>query len=633
MLVVSKCDSLRDRPYGVWSTAVQTFIHQLLVESDSQLEQWRTKLCQGLGPIAQALIDLVPDLRLVLSDVPPIPRLEPRETQARLCLALARFLQACATPQHPLVLFLDDFQWSDHASSELLEGVLGQIDAAALLLVVALRSDENEAPGTVMPWLKHLAERHIQAHIVTLRPLEPTTAITLLSDVLGRHTEDVRELAALVERTTGNNPLLIRQFLEHAHTAQLIHFTPDLGWTWDTATLAESDIPEGSVAFILAKLRLLDASARSTLDLASCIGNEFDIAMLLHLRPMQRAELERILHSLCEAAFIAPSSHGYRFLHDRLREAAHELLSDEERESIHFAISRALLETLSDAEQASRAFQIVEHLNRALPRWTVNQRVLALELNVQAGKTALAAGAASTAETYLAVARGLLRDEDWELIQPRCFELLLRSVDSALLRGDLDSAIVLLNQCDHRTRDPLQAAQCSAKRIQVYALTRSPEECTRYALEILQRYNIHWPLQPSHMRTRIALESIWWKLCWHGVDSALRPAQTVDLRCREPMLVFAAAAGVMSRVLGRRQQYTKRLHWAPNLFAGRLVLVPADLHGLLEKRTENRRCCARADQRVPRCGLRAANRPADMGYRRPLVDAPPLRSRPTGSDG
>jgi hypothetical protein len=547
-LARGKFELSRDRPYAGWAAALGSFVQQLLVESDTRLAHWRTALGSALGNIAQVLVELAPDLKFVLGEVAPVPALGPRETQARLAFALRRFLAACATPEHPLVLFLDDLQWCDAASRALLEDLLRNETDSPLLVVGAYRSNEVDSTHPLARWLERLASEQVPLERLLLGPLPAESAVALLAEVLNRLPEAVRGLAELIERKTGNTPLLVRQFVEHLHEQDLLRYEPGSGWIWDPAAVTAANIPEGAVALMTAKFHRLEPEARAVLELTSCVAGEFDLALVSELSSLERTSLERGLYRLCDAGLIAPCPNGFRFVHERIREAARELLSEEARAQLHYKISQLLLARIPEAERPARIFEIAEHLSRGLVCLPESQRLDAIRLQLAAGQRALAAGAASSAEAFLTIGRRLLRDEDWHSEFALGFELLLQSAESAFLRSDFAASLALADALEQQTLSRLQEAQVAAKRLQVFALTRSPEEAVGYALEVLRRFGVRFPLRPSRLRAQLMLRFVCWRLRGHRLEAALRPTQRPDPRWITPILVIGAAGSTMARV-------------------------------------------------------------------------------------
>jgi tRNA A-37 threonylcarbamoyl transferase component Bud32 len=547
-LMLGKADPYRDRPYDAWLSALGALVHQMLIESDARLERWRRELLGSLGNIAGALVELVPDLTFILGEVPPVPALGPRETQARLSLALQRFVSVCATPQHPLVIFLDDLQWSDGGSQALLEGLLSSGEPAALLLIGAYRSSAVGGSHALPALFSRVAQRGAVCETLDLGPLASAAVVAMLADALERPPEAVSNLAELIERKTGNTPLLVRQFVEHVHGRGLLQHRAGHGWSWDAAEVAAADIPDGAVELMTAKIEKLAPELRGLLEFASCVGDEFDVELLSELSRGEREPLKLALFALSDAGLIAPCAHGFRFVHDRIREAAQQLLSEEQRARIHFDTARVLLERTADEERDAWVFEIVEHLNRGLVHISEELRVTAMELDLRAGTRALASGAAATACGYLDVARRLFREEDWRAHWTIGFQIHLQSAEGHFQTQEFDRALALLDALDRHSLTPIEYAQVAIKRVQVLTLTQGPIECGPYVLAVLRRLGVRWPLHPSRLRGWLAIQWVRFKLRRRPDQRLLEPAKSADATRRATQLFINASGGVRSRI-------------------------------------------------------------------------------------
>ncbi len=545
-LALGKFDAYRDRAYGGWVAALGSLAQQLLLESDARLARWRSDLLEGLGNIARALVDLVPDLGFVLGDTPPVPKLGPRETQARLSLALQRFVAVCATAQHPLVLFLDDLQWSDDGSRVLLEELLGSVEAKALLLIGAYRPAEVQAQHPLAALLARLAQRGVARERIDLAPLSVEATTTMLAEALERPSDSVRGLARLIELKTGNSPLLARQFVELLHERGWLRYERGAGWTWDAAQIEAAEVPDGAVALMTAKIDGLAAEPRAALEFASCMSEEFDVDLLVELSGKPREAIETPLFALAEQGLITPAPGGFRFAHDRIREAAQTRLSEQQRGQLHARTARLLIERSSEQERAERVFEIAEHLDRGLAHLPPELRLTAIELNLLAGKIALAAGVGATSSRYFAAARSLVGPEDWAERRALVFELQSLSSESAFQCRDFETAFGLLDDLEARGVSTFEFAQVAARRIIVLALARPPEEGAAYALGVLRKLGVRWKRHPSWLRTSLELRRVDWLL--GSNDEQLRPATSVDLDSFGAILVIGAASGLLARL-------------------------------------------------------------------------------------
>jgi hypothetical protein len=428
----------------------------------------------------------------------------------------------------------------------LLEELLSSIDTTALLVIGAYRSAEVDAAHPLTALVTRLVQRGVELERIELGPLDISATSGMLAEALGRPPESLRELALLVERKTGNNPLLARQFLEHLHEHGWLRHERGVGWTWDVVQIEAADVPDGAVALLTAKIERLAPAPRAALEFASCVSHEFDADLLAELSDQPRASLEAPLFALVQEGLIAPAPGGLRFAHDRIREAARARLSDEERGRLHARTACLLIERTTESERVQRVFEIVDHLERGLAHLPGELRLTTIELHVMAGKVALACGVGAIAAHYFSVARGLLQERDWDERRSLVFELWTQSAESAFQCRELEAALALLDEVEPRARSGMEFAQVAARRILVLALARPAEDGARYVLAALRRLGIRWSLRPSRLRTRIMLRVLAWRL-GSAEHPVLKPATTPDLDAVAAMLVISSAGGVLSR--------------------------------------------------------------------------------------
>jgi hypothetical protein len=556
-LAIGKFDRQRPRPYSGWIAILEYLAGQLLLERTERLERWRGQLREGVGSIARALVDLVPDLRFILGEVPEMPALDARASRARLSLALQRFLAAFASIDHPLVLLLDDVQWSDAGSRLLLDDLLPSVPPA-LLLIVAFNSSEAGGAGSDTELIERQQRAGVKLDVLEVPALGREHVAAMLSDALGQPRDLTQSLAELIERKTGNNPLLVRQFVEHVHERGLLRHETGR-WTWDLTALAAADIPDGAVALTTAKIAQLGAEPRRALALASCIGDEFDTELLYALAGSDHAGLERGIHALCDLGLIAPCEEGLRFLHSRIREAAQELLNDAEYERVHYQAGTLLLARTPEPKLGEAIFGIVDHLNRGLRRVPPERELEVVQLNLRAGKTALATGAGAGATAYFSVARTLFERSFAEREPELGVEIQLRSAEAAFATRDFEAALELLSALESRTLPWLQSAKAAELRLRIFALTRSAEECVQHILQDLQRVGIRWPLRPTRGRARLALHRAGWELALRGTRNMLRKQTDDDPRALGPLLLATLGGPILRHDLHLSALQTSRV--------------------------------------------------------------------------
>src|SRR5262245_5645221 len=440
---------LRERPYAGFSAAFGVLLDQILTESRERLSAWRERIRGSVGAIGQVLVELAPNLAYVVDDFPPVHTLAAHEARERLALAVVRFVRAMARVEHPLVLYFDDLQWADAGSLFLLGELLRSGEPEALLVIGGYRDNEVGPEHPFAELTRGLAGG-LPGQLLTLAPLGLADTTALLADALGRTTSEAEWLARRVGPKSQHNPLLLRRLMFHLWDRNLIRYQHGRGWVWDEQSLTEAEITDDAAAVMSARIDALAPEARTLIKLASLIGTVFELEMLFALAGADRLDVLQQLMMLVEQGLIAPSREGFRFVHDRLREAAQSRLTLEERGALHHRAAQLLLERTPAERLPAVSFQLADHLCGALDRLDENERVRAVEILGLAGRVALEKGAPDTAAYYLGFARSVIRDDDRSAQPALVREIALQSAESAYQSSQFEFALSLLDGIDAR---------------------------------------------------------------------------------------------------------------------------------------------------------------------------------------
>ena len=408
-----------DKPYSGVFAAFSNLADQLLTRSDEQLAAWQTRLRERLGASGALLNELVPRLRPLLGTLDGGPELGPLESRNQLALACAGLIGEFARAEHPLVLSLDDFQWADEASCELLAALLVEPELA-LLIVVTLREDQLDSTSSPVFTLLEWLERHaIEFQRISLGPLGRDDVAALIADTLAWPIERVRPLADVVGRNTDHNPFFVGQYLSHLVDLGLLRPSA-LGWEWDAEAIEAAGLPEDLLAMMTAKLRLLSKAQQELLSAAAVIGARFDVTGLRALVGPEVVALA--LAPLTHAGLLITLRGGrYGFAHDRIREAAYQMNSPDRRVDLHRIVGEDCLERSGYGQLEESILEVVDHLNigcglspmsdedpglsraraiRLLAELEQPRRELLAELNAIAGHNALIGAAPRAAVRY-----------------------------------------------------------------------------------------------------------------------------------------------------------------------------------------------------------------------------------------
>ena len=474
---------VRNIPYGAFSQALRGLVWQLLTESETRLSEWRVQLSRALGANGGVLADVIPEIELILGKQPPPPPLDPTEARNRFGYVFQSFVGALAGAEHPLVVFLDDLQWADAATLELLHSLLTEPDIRHLLIIGAYRDNEVDA-GHLLTWMtSRLESAGATVARLSLGPLALPDLTSLLSDTLHRDALYLEPLAQLIRRKTDGNPLFVIQFLKALEQEGHVALDSErAGWSFDMDAIAAAGMTDNVVDLMSRKIQRLSARAQRVVTVAACVGNQFDWDIVLTVSGQGEDDATQGLTEAVQAGLIQSSDDRsglagavtqaggtLAFLHDRVQQAAYALIPDAEKQPLHLAVGRLLLTAVDIDRPDERIFTIVNHLNMGSALIaSASERTSLAALNLLAGRRTKMSGAYRAAVEYLEKGLALLDDGAWHAVYDTVFALHLELAESLYLAGIFDRAEPAFRQLLDNAATSLDRAQVHSLRIRLY---------------------------------------------------------------------------------------------------------------------------------------------------------------------
>jgi PAS domain S-box-containing protein len=502
----------RDIPYATLAQAFQSLIRTLLGSSEAELSPWRSALQDALGPNGKLMVNLVPELQLIIGEPPPVLDIPLQDAQRRFQLVLRRFIGVFARPEQPLVLFLDDLQWLDSATLDLLEDLLTQSDLRHLLLIGAYRNNEVNASHPLLRKLDVIQKAGGRVLSLVLAPLSPSDLASLIADLLRCEREPAAALAALLHAKTGGNPFFAIQFLTALVEEGLLTFDYAAArWAWDLDSIRAKGYTDNVVDLMVGKLSRLPVATQQVLQLLACMGDGADCALLETVCQRSGAQLQRQLWDAIRADLICHSEQSYRFLHDRVQEAAYSLIPEQARAETHLRIGRLLAARIAPERPEATLFEIVNQLNLGSHLVTsTEERKRYSALNLSAGKRAKGSTAYTSALSYLGAARALLTEENWDEDYELLFAVECEIAQCELLTADMESAERRLLMLAKRARSLHDISVITRLRLTLCTASDRSDHGVAICLEYLQRhYGENWPAHPTSDDVQRAYDRIW----------------------------------------------------------------------------------------------------------------------------
>ncbi|AUX47541.1 protein kinase [Sorangium cellulosum] len=476
----------RNIPYSSVIAALRELVRRLLTRSGDELADWRARILSAVAPNGQVIAEVIPEIELVIGKQPPVPALGPVETRHRFNRTFRSFIGAIALKARALVLFLDDLQWADSGSLDLIGLVLEDPDIHHLLLIGAYRDNEVDDAHPLVALLSALRKSQARVRTLTLRPLAREHVNQLVTDTLGAHEDECRPLSDVLFARTGGNPFFATQFLASLYRERHLWFSSEQGaWRWSTAGVARMGAAENVVDLMIRRIRSLAGATQRALQLAACIGNQFDLKLLALVSEKDLRATDEDLEEALEAGLIVPVDSDYKiarfldeadgepvsfkFLHDRVQQAAYELLAESEQKRNHVRIGRLMLQSTPAASIEERVYEIVMHLNLGAELIIdAQQRYEAVALNLRAGQKARRSTAYGPAAQCLRAAAAFLPEDAWQTDHELSLRVNTALVGIEYLMGNAERAEEYARVVVEHARDILEEVPIHESALQFY---------------------------------------------------------------------------------------------------------------------------------------------------------------------
>ncbi len=524
-------------PYLALVNAFRALIEQILTESEEQLQEWREKILAALGEQGQIIIDVIPELELIIGEQPAVAEVGLLETQNRFSLLLKNFVRVFCQPEYPLVLFLDDLQWSDLTTLKFIELMLNDPETKYLLLIGSYRDNEVNSTHPLSQTIDRLKSQGVSMNQIYLKPLDLPAVVQLIAETLHRDYTTVTPLAELVLHKTGGNPFFITQFLTRLYRDNFFRFNPpsddgcNWGWSWEFEEIQAANVTENVVELLVYNLQKLPKSTQEYLALGACIGHTFQLDTL---SVVSQKSAEAIAQDLIEASadgLIIAEEHWqqnlpvyrYHFEHDRIQQAAYSLIPDSLKQKTHLTIGQLLLTHTAPEELDHEIFEILNHFNRSYALIECDRlRVTIAELNLKAGLKAIKATAYPMAVNYLHTGLELLHNpESWNSQYELTRSLYKAIAEAEYLNGNFAQAKKYLDVGLKYSRSNVEKAELCRILVIQYTLMAQYSEAIATGIHGLSLLNLN--LNPDNLETAIQykMAAVQQALVKRSVDSLL----------------------------------------------------------------------------------------------------------------
>ncbi|HEY9710709.1 MAG TPA: serine/threonine-protein kinase PknK, partial [Oculatellaceae cyanobacterium] len=522
----------RDIPYQALVTAFQELVRQLLTETEFQLQQWQEKIRRALGINGQIIIDFIPEVELIIGKQPAVPELPPTEAKNRFNLVFQNFIQVFCKKEHPLVLFLDDLQWTDSATLKLFQLIMTHANTQYLFLIGAYRDNEVSATHPAMLTLSEMNKQGVVVNHLSLSPLNLNQVNEFIADTLKTECIHTQRVAELVWEKTQGNPFFVKEFLKSLYAEQFLKIdTNTRAWSWDLEQIITRSITDNVVELMTEKIQRLSELVQKKLQLAACIGNKFNLKTLSIINEKPQKETANDLWDAIQAGLILPLGDDYKFLktdrdanelkitykfaHDRIQQAAYSLIPSNEKQAVHWKVGQLLLQNTPPQLLQQNIFDIVNQLNFDIEAIAIqSEKDKLAQLNLIAGKKAKASAAWEPAWNYLKIGINCLSADSWVRQYHLTLALYVEAVEVAILSSNFEEMEKLASIVLQQATSLLDKVKVYEVKIQAYTAQTQPLEAIKTALSVLKLLGVRFPKKPTKLD--IILELIRTKLSLTG---------------------------------------------------------------------------------------------------------------------
>ena len=521
----------RDIPYSALIKAFHSLINQLLTEPSDRIQHWQDVLLSNIGHNGQVLIDVIPEIELIIGPQNPVPKLGLTESQNRFNQVFKDFISVFTQEEHPLVFFLDDLQWADSDSLNLLQLLLTDPSRQYLLVIGAYRDNEVSSTHILLQTIKKIQQFNPSTHNIFLEPLGINCIRQLVNDTLNCEDSRSTPLTDFIFNITAGNPFFLTQFLQTLHQEEFLKFDfSEQKWKWDMEQIQAIKISDYNVVDLVARnLLRLPKHTQEVLKLASCIGNQFDLNVLSTIRQKKQSDTASDLWEALQEGLVIPLSDAYkiplvvdqdfsidteslpeevkyRFLHDRVQQASYSLIPDPEKKYTHLKIGRLLLEYNSFEILGDNIFDIVNHMNVGLELIeSISERNQLAELNLIAGKKAKSSAAYESAARYFRLGIKLLSQSSWQDQYDLTFSLYIEALESEYINTNFENAKKLSELILKQSRTLVEQVRVHELKIPYYFSQNQLQEAIDTALDVLTMLGINLPRRPNKLNILLGL--------------------------------------------------------------------------------------------------------------------------------
>lgn len=510
----------RDVPYSALIQAFRGLVTLILAEENARVERWRGRIIEALGANGRVITDVIPDMELIIGRQPEVPELGPEQNLNRFNFVFGNFVRALATKERPILLFLDDLQWADAASLNLIRLILTEGDVRHCMIIGAFRDNEIDGAHLLPITLDAIGKAGVARPAIRLAELPLESVNMMVSALLRCDGAASRPLAGLVHRKTNGNPFFVYQFMKNLHDEKLLRLDPAAGWSWRMEEIGAMSATDNVVGLLARKISSLPGETREVLKIGACIGGRFSLELAAVMRDTPIEDTFRELQFACTEGLLAIHGDAYCFHHDRIQEAVYSQVTERDREVLHHRIGYRLLESEAADEGSETLLFIVDHLNAgkgliAEPA----ERERCARLNLMAGNRAKSSAAFATALIYYSTGIELIDAAGpdgagtcWDAHYDLALSLFNGACEAAYLNSEYDQMDRYATALIDNVAGPLDSIRAYEIWIASYLARNRLRDAIDTGMKALGAFGVRFPRNPGLPRIALGLAAAMFRM-------------------------------------------------------------------------------------------------------------------------
>ena len=524
-------------PFYAITQAFNSIIEYLLSESPNELEIWKKKILEITGSKAQVLIDVIPSLEIIIGKQPPVPALNPTETQNRFIEIFQEFWKIIDTKDHPLTIFIDDLQWADSASLALLQNILKLVKNGTYFIIGAYRDNEIDANHKMIPFLESLKKEEVSITEVILKNLDSSDTFHFIQDSLHSNSETTKVLNHYIYQKSNGNPFFTIELIKNIYKNNILFLSEKGSWEINEDKLSNYKISANVVDLLKEKINVLSDDVKEILKIASCIGNQFDLESIYFLKNTQKEDTSvlQVINILLQDGFIQTVNNSilnskeqsnallFKFSHDRIHQASYLLLSEEEKLNFHYKLGSVLLNKFQF--QDDKLFIIADHWNESISKInSESERVSHIKINHLSAVKSKEATAYESAILFLNIGNDLieeygLTEKIWQIDFDLSYQFFLLKGEIEYILGNFKKSTETITKAIEKCNTNFQKASAYQSLIVQNTLLANYDDAISLGRKALGLLGIELPSENYEEARDLEIDSIFQKIGDKSISS------------------------------------------------------------------------------------------------------------------